>query len=162
MGAMGRGNVFEDKRLLRDMLRRYTAGESSKSLARAFNCDHTSILYQARKHGVWVGKIRVASERTLQLRAVRRVLRLTQPKDTPGVLPPRKPYKYDYLIEEDFASGLTTSEYRAKARKDARARREAMEPMLARLRAEKVERDRLIAAGEIPRMPKRKRNIDWF
>lgn len=52
MSSLGYGRVFADPEILKDMLNAYANGASSSQLARIYHCDHTSILYQARKASI--------------------------------------------------------------------------------------------------------------
>ena len=48
-----RPRVFKDPKVLRQMLNLYAeSGQTILSLSRKYHCDHSSILYQVRKHGV--------------------------------------------------------------------------------------------------------------
>lgn len=48
----GGKRIFNDKEALQEMLTLRNKGWSYTALSVRFNCDHSSILYQCRKHGV--------------------------------------------------------------------------------------------------------------
>lgn len=50
---MARGHVFDDPKKLQRLFERYRAGTTLLQLGREFKTDHTSCLYQLRKHGLW-------------------------------------------------------------------------------------------------------------
>ena len=45
----GDKRIFDDEKLLKEMLELRSAGWSYLKLAKKYNCDHTSILYQCKK-----------------------------------------------------------------------------------------------------------------
>tara|TARA_Y100000310_G_C20461336_1_gene705526 strand:- start:237 stop:689 length:453 start_codon:yes stop_codon:yes gene_type:complete len=51
--------IFRNKELLQEMLTLREKGWSYKALAIYFNCDHSSIVYQCRKHEVTPQSVRV-------------------------------------------------------------------------------------------------------
>ena len=49
---MARGTTFNDSVILEEMLARRMAGATVSELGRAYGVDHTTIIYQCKKHGV--------------------------------------------------------------------------------------------------------------
>ena len=49
---MAYGRAFRDPEVLKEMLSRYKAGESTTVLGQAYGVDHTSIIYQTQKAGL--------------------------------------------------------------------------------------------------------------
>ena len=49
---MAYGRVFKDPQVLEEMLSRYKEGETTVMLGRRYDCDHSSIIYQAQKAGI--------------------------------------------------------------------------------------------------------------
>lgn len=129
----GRGRIFDDPERLHEMLALYQAGKGLKELGRLFGCDHGSILYQVKKHGVWVkqppGGVR-------KPKAPKQVIAIEPPEAEPPPPPaPPSPPKYDHLFDELQRPGKSYQEYRKEAERRAAKSREAH---LERLRAEKV------------------------
>lgn len=48
----GRGNIFEDDKVLNKMLQFRTRGVGPSELARLFGVDHSTIIYHSRKHNI--------------------------------------------------------------------------------------------------------------
>ncbi len=59
--------IFRNKDKLQEMLFLQSQGWSYLKLAKRFNCDHTSILYQVKKHG--------SNEQTIFTKIIRRIYR---------------------------------------------------------------------------------------
>ena len=118
---MAYGRAFKDPEVLKEMLSRYKAGESTTVLGQAYGVDHTSIIYQTQKAGL---------------------LQKGRPKGSIQ-------YKYQHLFDEENRRnpGHTYSEYlREYNRKMKPIRAEAMH----KAKAEMVERKRLIKQGKLP------------
>lgn len=137
----GRGHVFDDPEKLEDMLLRLARGAKPVTLAREYGCDHTSILYHARKHEVVRGK-------TVELLVAETddpIAHLEALEDAPK--PPTKVYKYQALFEEPLNPGKTYAEYVAAENKKLAPMRKAR---LDKAKVEMRERHRLIKQGKIP------------
>lgn len=52
--------AFADSAVLEQMLSKYQKGDSLFNLGLLYGCDHTSILYQVRKHGLYVPNRKIA------------------------------------------------------------------------------------------------------
>lgn len=100
--------VFDDAEKLKEMLARYLIGDTPTVLGRVYGVDHTSIIFQVKKAGVW----RLGGRRYLKSIAV--------------VLPPivkattksrPKIYKYQpkFDQEEKKCDGKMYAEYAAQA-----------------------------------------------
>lgn len=91
--------VFDDKKKLQEMLTLCDAGWSDKALAIRFNCDHSSVIYQRRKHGV------VKRKSTFKITHLRE---LNKKKSN---------HKYADLLEEELNQGHNYKEYLEKENK---------------------------------------------
>lgn len=140
----GRGHIFDNPENLSRLLELYQAGWRLTQIAEEFSCDHTSVLYQVRKHGVWGQRSFILPPRKPQL-----MERFSVSVFVPSKSKNMNTHKYEYVIEELSRPGKTYKQYRKEA--DARnvAQVEARAALMARLREEKVERDAKIARGEI-------------
>jgi hypothetical protein len=116
---------FRDPAVLDRMLQDYaTSGLSTKALGRKYGCDHTSILYMAKKHNV---------QRGVPVRIDLKIRPTELPKPKP-VEPPRpKAHDYeritkrDHIINEPINAGKTYAEYlRDYERRMRPIRREAL------------------------------------
>lgn len=83
---------------LQEMLTLYEDGWSSVALGRKYGCDHTSILYQVKKHGITQRRVRVGITET------KNVLYYPVPHK-------KEKGKYDHLIEESINPGKSYREY---------------------------------------------------
>lgn len=147
MRQRGKGHVFANPETLSRLLDLYRAGWRLTQLADEFRCDHTSVLYQVRKHGVWGNREFILPPRKPQQRelvAVSVFVHTAYPEAPQQMKPPNK---YEYVIEELSRPGKTYKQYRQEAA--ARAGADSREALMERLRAEKAERDAKIARGEI-------------
>lgn len=103
--------VFEnDPAKLAEMLQRYIKGEPAAVLGRAYGVDHTSIIFQAKKAGVWhTGVQKVPAPRVKPEPAPK------PPKVAPE--PPKKVYKYQPVFDQKDKKcpGKDYAEYAAEA-----------------------------------------------
>lgn len=138
----GYGRVFDDEIILEQMLKAYESGISAKALGRHYNCDHTSILYQAKKHSI-------------RPRLIEKIIEMPPPppqctEEYPP-LPPRKIPKYAHLIDEDFCRcGKSYKEYMKIQKERDKKVRPTRDALIERLKSEKKERDRMMKEGLIP------------
>jgi hypothetical protein len=114
---------FRDPAILQQMLQDYaTSGLSSVALGRKYGCDHTSILYMAKKHNVRRG---VPVRIDLKVRPVK--LLKSKPVPSPKVHHYERIHKYDHIIDEPINAGKTYAEYLAEYERRMRPiRKEAM------------------------------------
>ena len=169
---MAYGRVFKDPQVLDEMLTRYKDGESTIELGRAYNCDHTSIIYQVQKAGMAKknAMTRLLIEQSLtthgsvldaslkagvSTRTVFKYIAL-YPDLKKLVVPLQRgrpkgstEYKYQHLFDQESRRnpGHTYAEYlREHNRKMKPIRAEAMR----KAKAQMAERKRLIKQGKLP------------
>lgn len=153
MMYMAQGHIFNDSSKLDVMFEMYRNKMSLKQISRVFECDHSSILYQLKKHGVWAGSprprhtISIRYQKTMQGRELAK--EINESAHAPSFRL-KKVSKYDNLFAEELNPGKSYKEYMADQRirdqKTAALRQKQMD----KLREEKRVRDEMIKAGQLP------------
>ena len=116
---MTRTRIFADKKVLDKMIRLRRNGWSLSKLAVHFNCDHTSIIYQLRKHNIIKPKVRKTISVKERVRhEVTKKAQITLNKN-----------KYDHLWEEPVNSGKDYATLVRESHERELRRREAKRPV---------------------------------
>lgn len=97
----GKSQIFKDPNKLQEMFTLRKAGWSSTLLSKKYGCDHTTILYECRKYGIYPERlIRINKERIIMA--------------TPKPIKPKtqqQTHKYAHLIFEPLNQGKMYRSY---------------------------------------------------